>query len=67
MSMVIRYNTDRFNDELKKEIKRFLKSEENEVTVRGTVYDEFVEWIKKEIPEARKNEQGYYTTKRIEE
>ena len=65
--VAIRYNTDRFTDDMKAEITRFLKSENNEVTVRGPAYQEFVEWIQKEIPNAVKNKDGYYTTRKIEE
>ena len=67
MPIAIRFNTDRFTDDLKKEIKKLLKVEENQVAVRGPILNEFEEWIKKEIPEANKNKDGYYTTKKMEE
>ena len=46
MPIAIRFNTDRFTDDLKKEIKKLLKVEENQVAVRGPILNEFEEWIK---------------------
>ena len=59
--IMIRYNTDRFTEEIKKEIQQLFKGKDVAIAVKGKAKQDFLEWLKNTYTDLEVDEDGYYT------